>query len=87
MRVYWYEFSLLPGFEKSGVLVPMLPITFIHGKREVPTFALVDSGAESGIISTVIADELNIDWRKHPKKEVSRHPVNLFSIQYPILKY
>ncbi len=58
----------MPGFEKTGVLAPILPITFIHGIYEVPSFALVDSGAEYGLVSTVIAEALNIDWVKLPQK-------------------
>lgn len=44
----------------------MLPITFINGKHEFSTIALVDSGAESGVISAVIAEALSINWRKIP---------------------
>ncbi|KKS95752.1 MAG: hypothetical protein UV73_C0014G0029 [Candidatus Gottesmanbacteria bacterium GW2011_GWA2_43_14] len=62
-----YSYSLLPGLEKTGVLAPILPITFIHKKAEFPTFALIDSGAEQGLISTIIADELSINWRNIPK--------------------
>lgn len=55
------DYSPLPGLEKTGVLAPMLPITFINGKHEFSTIALVDSGAESGVISTVIAEALSIN--------------------------
>lgn len=68
MAVYRYQYSLLPGLEKTGVLAPILPVTFINKQFEFPTFALVDSGAEQGIISTVIADELQISWRKVPRR-------------------
>lgn len=61
-------YSPLPGLEETGVLAPMLPITFINEKYEFSTFALVDSGAESAVISTIIADTLNIKWRKAKKK-------------------
>lgn len=60
-------YSHLPGLEKTGVLAPMLPITFINGDNEISTIALVDSGAESGMISTVIAEELGINWVKLPQ--------------------
>lgn len=62
------DYSPLPGLEKTGVLAPMIPVTFINSKREFSTIALVDSGAESGIISTIIADELGITWAKIPTK-------------------
>ena len=61
-------YSPLPGLENTGVLAPMVPVTFINGKYEFSTFALVDSGAESAVISTVIADALNIKWERTPKK-------------------
>lgn len=58
------KFSPLPGLERTGVMAPMCPVTFINGMNEFPTIALVDSGAERGLISTVIADSLGIDWAK-----------------------
>ncbi|MBI2616518.1 hypothetical protein HYW55_00085 [Candidatus Gottesmanbacteria bacterium] len=61
------KYSLLPGLERTGVLAPVVPVTFIHGNFEFPTFALVDSGGEQGLISTVIADALNINWQKLPR--------------------
>ena len=60
-------FSPLPGLEKSGVLAPMVPVTFSNGINDFNTFALVDSGAERGLISTVIADSLRIAWETLPK--------------------
>ena len=62
------KYSPLTGLEKTGVLAPMIPVTFLNGKHEFSTIALVDSGAEAGIISTVIADKLNIKWRKIPAR-------------------
>ena len=62
------NYSLLPGLEKTGVLAPMIPVTFKNGKHEFSTIALVDSGAEGGVISTVIADKLGIKWEKIPAK-------------------
>ncbi len=61
------KYSLLPGLEKTGVLAPMLPITFIHKGNVLPTVGLVDSGAQGALISTVIAEELGIAWEKLPK--------------------
>ena len=60
-------FSPLPGFERSGVLAPMTPVTFSNGANDFATFALVDSGAERGLISTIIAESLGIAWDKLPK--------------------
>ena len=60
-------FSPLPGLERLNVVAPMAPITFINGSREFSTLALVDSGAERGLISTTIAEELGIDWYSLPK--------------------
>lgn len=68
MSAYRFDYSLLPGLEHTGVVAPIAPITFIHGANELSTFALVDSGAESGVISTVIADALGVNWRKLPRK-------------------
>lgn len=83
------DYSLLPGLEKTGILDPMIPIIFRNGKREISTMALVDSGAEAGIISTVIADRLKIKWRKTPAKtgfsvgsSFFFHPVNITATIY-----
>ncbi|OGG03239.1 hypothetical protein A2W14_06975 [Candidatus Gottesmanbacteria bacterium RBG_16_37_8] len=67
MSAYKYQYSLLPGLEKTGIYAPMLPVTFINNKFEFSTFALVDSGAVRGLISTVIADELELKWQNIPK--------------------
>lgn len=61
------KYSLLPGFERTGVLAPIVPVTFMNGNFEFSTFALVDSGGEQGLISTTIAEALHIDWQKLPK--------------------
>jgi len=83
------DYSPLPGLEKTGVLAPMIPVTFKNGRHEFSTIALVDSGAEAGIISTVIADKLNIKWRKIPAKtgfsvgsSFLFHPVNVTASIY-----
>jgi len=68
MKSIKVDYSLLPGLERTGVLAPMIPVTFENNGLKFSTLALVDSGAESAVISTVIADELNIDWRKIPRK-------------------
>ena len=44
--------------------MPIVPAVLINGKYNTPVYALVDSGAVGGVISTVIADDLHIDWRK-----------------------
>lgn len=59
-----FDYSLLPGLERTGVLAPIIPITFVNGTYSFSTYALIDSGAENAVISTVIADALNIDWAK-----------------------
>ena len=61
------EYSPLPGL-KNSIPQPIVPIKFIRGKKEVSTYALVDSGAAGAVISTVIAEELGIDWIKIPPK-------------------
>jgi len=83
------DYSPLPGLERTGVLAPMIPVTFKNGRHEFSTIALVDSGAEAGIISTVIADKLNIKWRKIPAKRGFSvgstflfHPVDMNAIIY-----
>lgn len=60
------KYSPLPDIKSKIILAPLLPVTFIHGEYEFSTLALVDSGATGAIISTVIAEELNIDWAKIP---------------------
>jgi predicted aspartyl protease len=46
----------------------MIPVTFSSKNLEFSTFALVDSGASMSVISTVIAEELGIDWINVPVK-------------------
>ena len=58
-----FDYNLLPGLERTGVLAPMIPITLSNGTKSFSTYALIDSGAENAVISTVIAEALNIDWR------------------------
>lgn len=60
------KYSPLPDIKSKIVLAPLLPVTFTHGESEFSTLALVDSGATGAIISTVIAEELNIEWEKIP---------------------
>lgn len=76
------KYSPLPGLEKTGILAPIIEVTLINGVYEFTTLALVDSGAEQALISTVIAEVLNIDWKKIPRKiglttsgNFSFHPV------------
>jgi len=57
-----FKYSPLPGLERTGVLAPIVPITFTNSVYEFSTYALIDSGAENAVISTVIADALHIDW-------------------------
>ena len=60
------RYSPLPDFREKVVLAPLIPVTLRNGKYEFSTFALVDSGATGAVISTVIAEALNIDWNKIP---------------------
>lgn len=59
------DYSSLPGLTGSTKM-PIIPVTFINSTYEFPTFALVDSGATSNVISTVVAEALNINWEKIP---------------------
>jgi len=59
------EYSPMPGL-KNSLPQPMLPLKFINGTKEVSTYALVDSEAAGAVISTVIAEDLGIDWQKIP---------------------
>lgn len=60
------KYSPLPDVISKTVLVPLLPVTFIHGKYEISALCLVDSGATGGVISTAVAEDLHINWRKIP---------------------
>ena len=60
-------YSRLPDFTTKVVFAPLIPVTFQNGIYEFPTFALVDSGATNAVISTTIAEALNINWRKTTK--------------------
>ena len=59
-----FSYSPLPGVSKKAILAPMVPLTLKWKGNEFPTFALVDSGAAGAVISTVIANELNLNWRE-----------------------
>lgn len=59
------DYSPLPGLRRS-VLMPMLPVVFHKGKSQFSTYALVDSGATTSVISTVIAEGLGVEWNKIP---------------------
>lgn len=59
------QYSSLPGL-KNSILQPIVPVKFINKTRETLTFALVDSGAAGAVISTVIAEDLGINWNKIP---------------------
>lgn len=61
-----YSYSPLPGITSKIVLAPLVPITLHYKHFEFPTFALIDSGATGAVISTVIAEELDIKWRNIP---------------------
>ncbi|OGH37513.1 MAG: hypothetical protein A3B44_02880 [Candidatus Levybacteria bacterium RIFCSPLOWO2_01_FULL_38_21] len=58
--------SPLPDFKDKIILAPLIPVTFRNKNFEFSTFALVDSGASGAVISTVIAEALNIKWEKIP---------------------
>lgn len=58
-------YSPLPG-SNGKVYMPMVPVTLISDSYEVPTFGLVDSGADGATISTVLAESLGIDWTSIP---------------------
>ncbi|OGG12038.1 hypothetical protein A2Z00_03355 [Candidatus Gottesmanbacteria bacterium RBG_13_45_10] len=60
------KYSPLPGVTSSIILVPLIPVTLIYGIREFSGLALVDSGATGGLISTVIAEDLGIEWDNIP---------------------
>ena len=62
------NYSSLPGTESTQILMPIVPIILINGKYDTPVYALVDSGATGGAISTVIADDLHIAWRNIPPR-------------------
>jgi hypothetical protein len=57
-------YSQLPDIKSKVVLAPMVPVTFKFNKEEFSSFALVDSGAAGAVISTVVAEQLGIDWNK-----------------------
>ena len=61
------DYSPLPGL-KGSVLAPIIPVTFFYNRNEFSTFALIDSGVSRGVISTIIAEALGIDWEKIPVK-------------------
>lgn len=60
------KYTPLPNIKSKVVLVPLVPITLIYGKYEISQLALVDSGASGAVISTTIAEDMHINWRKLP---------------------
>lgn len=67
--IHKIPYSPLPDVTSRVVLAPLVPATLYNGTQEFSGFALVDSGAMGGVISTVIADELGIAWEKLPPIE------------------
>ena len=61
-----FSFSPLPSVTSKKVLAPIVPVTLRYKSKEFSTFALVDSGAAGAVISTVIAEDLGIEWNKLP---------------------
>ncbi len=61
-----FEYSVMPG--TTSIYAPIVPVTFINGKYSINTFALVDSGADSAIMSTVLGQQLEIDWASLPQQ-------------------
>lgn len=62
------HYSSLPGIKSTQILMPIVPIVLINGVYNTPLYALVDSGAVGGVISTVIADDLHVDWINTPPR-------------------
>ena len=62
------QYSSLPGTESTQILMPIVPVVLINGEYNTPIYALVDLGAVGGVISTVIADDLHIDWKNTPPR-------------------
>lgn len=60
------QYSQLPGITSKTVLAPMLPVTILYSGNDFSGLALVDSGATGGVISTSIAEKLEIQWEKIP---------------------
>lgn len=65
-RIHAVSYSQLPGITSKVVLAPLIPATLSYNGNDFSGFALVDSGASGGVISTVIAEELGIKWRNIP---------------------
>lgn len=59
-------YSPLPGITSRVILAPLVPATLTYGTREFSGLALVDSGATGGLISTMIAEDLGINWENIP---------------------
>lgn len=57
-------YSQLPGITSRIILAPLVPVTLYNDTREFSGFALVDSGATGGLISTTIAEDLGIKWNE-----------------------
>lgn len=62
------KYSPLPDVLTRVILAPLIPVTFVHKEYDLPTLALVDSGATGAVISTVIAEDLYINWRALPEQ-------------------
>lgn len=59
-----FKYSQLPG--KAPILRPVVSVVLSYHQKAFGTYALVDSGATSAAVSTVVADLLEIDWRNIP---------------------
>lgn len=64
IRMRTIPYSPLPDITSKIVLAPLPPITLKYKQEEFSTFGLVDSGASGAVMSTVIAEEMGIDWQR-----------------------
>jgi hypothetical protein len=55
----WYEYSP----RRAGPALPLVEVRLRHGARSVRLIALVDSGADSSLVDSDVADRLGLDRR------------------------
>lgn len=57
-----------PAFpNRREIWYPVVRLGIQNGKKQVRSFALLDSGADTNFAHTALADALGIDWRSAPE--------------------
>ncbi|MCF7846137.1 MAG: hypothetical protein K9L85_02775 [Candidatus Peribacteraceae bacterium] len=77
-----FKYSQQQFADGGGMSLPLIPVTFRSKKHSIPTFALIDSGADVPILPIEIAGELGLKLNSKEKIEMNAAGGNKFYV-YP----